>query len=87
MTNKKLVSKKARAIRNTIKGLTLPQSVKMAKLYLKGDRVAVLNLIYHFGYTVTFSTVTDDDGVTYGTATITKGRFSVTVPYTDGIIL
>ena len=87
MTVKKEINKKARAIRNTIKGLTLPQSVKMAKLYLKGDRVAVLNLIYNFGYTVTFSTVTDDDGVTYGTATITKGRFSVTVPYTDGIIL
>lgn len=41
MTTKKAITKKARAIRSTIKGLTLPQSVKLAKASLRGDNVAI----------------------------------------------
>lgn len=86
MTTKKTLTKKARLIRATIKGLTLPQSVKLAKALYRGDKVAVAALLDSYGYTVVCDIDVDDDGVMTGTCTISKGAFSVTVPYEDGII-
>ena len=86
MTIKKIITKKARIIRKKIKGLTLPQSIKLAKALYYGNSVAVDKLLDSYGYTVVYDVRTDDNGVTYGSCTISKGAFSTTVPYTDGII-
>ena len=87
MTTKKAITKKARGIRATIKGLTLPQSVKIAKSYIKGDKSRVADLLVSFGYQLDYD-LKDGDDCIYGRVAVKKdGKYIVSLPYLDGIVI
>jgi hypothetical protein len=89
MTNKKYITKRARILRSVVKGLSLPQSVKIVKSYLRDQDV--LSTFRKFGFDVDVQAQWVDcdccGGHYRGAVVLTKnGRRSV-LQYDDRVIL
>jgi len=69
MTNKKQITLTAKSFRNTLKGIGLPLSVKLAKALRNGDRFKILDALKNAGYhidTVVVMGSCPDDGCDHG---------------------
>lgn len=89
MTNKKYITRRARVLRSVVKGLSLPQSVKIVKTYLKDQDV--ISTFQKLGFDVDVKAQWVDcdccSGHYRGAVVLTKnGRRSV-LQYDDRVIL